>query len=306
MPVQRSELSVRQKLVYRIGYGIVRCLLAGLLLVPYERRVAAAGWVSSRLAAPLAGYRKRIRTNLQLVCPDLTRNEVDRLVQAVPDNAGRTIIEVFSTAPFVARSRAAELVGPGFKDLQTARADGRPVIIVTAHFGNFYAILGCMRALGYEMGALYRRMGNPYFNDHYLRHISRLSGSVFEQGPQGMRDLIRHLRSGGMLGILNDVHVAGGAPLTFFGEPAKTSLATAELALRFNCVLLPVYVQRQKNGLDFMIETRPPIGHSDPRTMTQALNDDLERTVRDNMGQWFWIHRRWKDAPARDHIEHNG
>ncbi|MEY8842491.1 lauroyl acyltransferase, partial [Cribrihabitans sp. XS_ASV171] len=56
----------------------------------------------------------------------------------------------------------------------------------------------------------------------------------------------------------------------------------------------PCYAIRQANGVDFDIRVHAPVPHSDPETMTQYINDDLEDVVRQHMGQWFWIHRRWK------------
>jgi len=74
----------------------IRALIGAALLVPYRYRVPMAGWVVSRLVAPLAGYSKRVRDNLAHVMPDLPQTEVRRLMRAVPDNAGRTLIEIYS------------------------------------------------------------------------------------------------------------------------------------------------------------------------------------------------------------------
>jgi KDO2-lipid IV(A) lauroyltransferase len=46
--------------------------------------------------------------------------------------------------------------------------------------------------------------------------------------------------------------------------------------------------------LSFQIIVEAPIPHGTPEAMTQALNDSLEAIVRQNIDQWFWIHRRWK------------
>ena len=84
-------------------------------------------------------------------------------------------------------------------------------------------------------------------------------------------------------------------PLEFFGQKALTSLATAEMALKFNALLVPVWGLRDKDGLHFNIQVETPIEHSDPLTMTRTFNTRLEAVIRDNMDQWLWIHRRWKD-----------
>ena len=100
-----------------------------------------------------------------------------------------------------------------------------------------------------------------------------------------------------MVGIVADQHVQGAPYLNFFGKPARTALSAAELALRHDALLVPIYGIRQPDGLSFEIAVEAPIAHSTPQEMTQALNDSLEARVRAHMDQWLWIHRRWKPGP---------
>jgi KDO2-lipid IV(A) lauroyltransferase len=214
----------------------------------------------------------------------------------VPRNVGRTLIEIYSGPEFVARAIKAPIEGPGLARLESARAEGRPVILVTGHMGNYDAVRANLIHRGFNMGALYRRMSNPYFNEHYVHSISQIGTPLFEQGRKGMIEMVRHLRSGGILGILTDLYAKHGEALTFFGQKARTSLVTAELALKYNAALIPVYGLRDPDGFGFRIIALDEIPHSDPVTMTQAVNDGLEALVRENMDQWFWVHRRWKLA----------
>jgi len=306
MPAEKSDLTTSARAKYYVSNLFLRGLIGLARLLPYRWRIPAMGWLVSRVLAPLAGFRSRIRDNLKLVRPDLSQAEVEQLCLDVPDNAGRMVMEYYSTKPFMARCDAATASGPGIEALEKARAEGRAVIIVTAHFGNYEAVRGYLRATGHEMGVLYRRMANPYFNEHYVRSLAALGRPTFEQGRRGMVELVKHLRGGGILGILTDLHAHGGKELDFFGQPAVTSVITADLALKYNAVLIPCYGIRQPNGLDFHVELHEPVPHTDAITMTQAINDDLEKMVRAHMGQWFWIHRRWKPwanlglQPAQD------
>lgn len=178
--------------------------------------------------------------------------------------------------------------------MKEAKAAGRPVIMVTGHFGNYDAARAALIAAGYPLGALYRRMANPYFNDDYVRAIEGNGKPMFEQGKRGMVEMVRYLKKGGTIAIVTDLHVHGGTEIDFFGKPAVTSLVPAELALKYNAVVIPAYGIRRENGLDFDIQLNAEIPHSDPVTMTRAMCEDLEREVRKHMGQWFSIHKRWK------------
>jgi KDO2-lipid IV(A) lauroyltransferase len=280
--------------IERLRNKMLRGLIGLLLALPYTWRVPLCGWVMAYIIAPIAGYDKRVRDNLALIMPDLPQDEVRRMMRAVPRNVGRTLIEIYSGAEFIARATAEPLKGEGLAALDEAHAAGRPVILVTGHFGNYDASRAALIARGYRVGALYRPMGDADFNDHYVKAISRIGTPVFPRGRAGLADMVRFLRSGGMLGLLMDQHMGHGAPLSFFGHPAMTALSAAELALKYDALVVPTYAVRRAGGLDFDIIIEPPIPHGTASEMTQALNDSLEHLVRDHLDQWFWIHRRWK------------
>ena len=137
-------------------------------------------------------------------------------------------------------------------------------------------------------------MKNPYFNEHYVAAISKLGTPLFPRDKRGMAAMIRFLRGGGMLGLLIDQHMSHGARLSFFGHDAMTALSAAEMAIKYDALLIPIYAIRLENGLDFRIVVESPIPRGTPEAMTQALNDSLEALVRQHLDQWLWIHRRWK------------
>lgn len=289
----------------RLVDAIFRSLIWLARRLPYERRVIVGGWVFSRLIAPLAGYRRRIRANLALVFPDMQRAGVRRLCRAVPDHIGRNLIELYSPEEFRPRAIAAPMTGAGTVPLNDARRANRPVVLVSGHFGNFNVIRAAFAARGISMAGLYRPMNNRFFNDHYVEAMIRIAAPLHPRDRAGMTAFIRHLRKGGTVAMLLDQRMAHGQPLMFFGHRAWTALSAAELALKFDALLLPIYAIRQENGLDFAIVAQAPIAHTTSEAMTQALNDSLEAMVRRHMDQWFWIHRRWA-APKAHHMPGGG
>jgi len=273
---------------------ILRILIFLALALPYETRVRASGWVTRRVIAPLARYDERAEANLSLIYPEMPAAERARIARDVADNAGRTLIENYSTGDFLARMADAVPHGPGLAALEAAREAGRPAILVTGHFGNYEAARAALVARGFEIGGLYRPMANPFFNRHYVRTMEAFGGPVFPQGRRGTAGFVRHLKAGGILVLLTDQHDRRGAELRFLGRPALTAVSAAQLALRYGADLIPFYATRRTDGLSFDIELEAPILHSTPETMMQALNDSLEARVKAAPEQWFWIHRRWK------------
>jgi Kdo2-lipid IVA lauroyltransferase/acyltransferase len=270
---------------------VARGLIGVSLALPYRLRVPLMGWFLRRLVGPYAGYSKRACENLALIWPDMPLEKRSQIAAQSLDNAGRTLIENYSKA-FTARQARLTPTGPGLAALDAAKAAGRPVILVSGHFGNYEAARACLVARGFTVGGLYRPMTNPYFNAHYIRTMEAFGGPVFPQGRAGTAGFVKHLKAGGLLVLLFDQRAAG-EDIDFLGRPAKTALSAAELALRYNADLIPFYATRQPDGLSFAVEMEAPIAKASALEMTTALSQSLEARVRTHPEQWFWVHRRW-------------
>lgn len=285
-------------LVQRTRHWLVNALLVALiqmaLLLPYAPRIRLLGWIVEKAIGPVAGYRASARANLARIWPDRPQAERHAIADACLNNAGRTFIENYSARDFPKRLANNPLQGPGWDALQKAKIEGRPVILVTGHFGNYEAVRAALVGRGLNVGGLYRNMSNPYFNAHYVKTMQRFGGPVFAQGRKGTAGFVRHLKQGGQLVLLFDQHVIGAPELDFLGHSANTALSAAELALRYDALLIPFYGVRQPNGLGFDTILEAPVPPSDPMTMTQALNDSLAARINSDPEQWFWVHRRWR------------
>ena len=275
-----------------------RVLIGGMKTLPYRYRVPAMGRFVSRVLAPAAGWDRRVRANLAHALPDLPEAEIRRLVRAVPDNVGRTLVEVYSGGELKRRLAGLRPTGPGLAALEQARAAGRPILFVTAHTGNFAALRPVLEAAGYPVAALYRPMDIAAFNEHYRAALAEMGEPLLPTDRKGLAAFVRNLSRGGNGFLLTDVYNIGGAPVTFFGQTAPSPVSAAKWALRYDALLVPAYSRRLPSGLDFEMIVDAPIPPGDPVEMTQQINDRLEAFVRDNLEQWFWIHRRWK--PERD------
>ncbi|MBF9043187.1 lauroyl acyltransferase [Rhodobacterales bacterium HKCCE4037] len=263
------------------------------LRLPYRRRVPMVGTLMRSLGG-VTGYRARAEEQLAYIYPDMSPEARRRTARAVLDNVGRVLIENYSTEDQLRLARQWPTDGPGFAACEAARANGRGILFISGHFGNYQAARAAMNVRGYNMGGLYRLMNNPYVNAHYVATVEAVGGPAFPRDRRGLAKFVRVLRDGGQGAMLIDQYFRGGAMLDFLGKSAPTALSAAELALKYDALLVPIYGVRQENGLDFEIRVEEPIPHSDPRTMTQALNDSLSAQVNAHPEQWFWVHRRWK------------
>lgn len=292
-----ADLPWRVKVAYLATNAVARACIAAALALPYRIRVPFMGWIMARIVGPVAGFNRRAADHIAFIMPHLPVAEHQRIARASLNNTGRTLIENYSTRALLARQKGALISGPGYAAMQAAAKSGQPVILVTGHFGNYEAPRATLVGEGFEVGGLYRDMSNPYFNAHYVRTMQAFGGPVFPQGRKGTAGFVRHLKAGGQLVLLFDQHVQKAPVLDFLGHPALTAISAAELALRYNALLIPFYGVREKDGLSFKCVMEAPIPHSDPETMTQAMNDSISARIRAHPEQWLWVARRWRAMP---------
>nr|WP_274705523.1 lysophospholipid acyltransferase family protein [Salipiger pentaromativorans] len=272
----------------------MRGLIGLALALPHRTRLRLMGWAVRRIIAPLAGYRRRAMENLAHVWPEMPEAERRAIADRVADNAGRTMIENYDVTGLLARMADAPVTGDGLAEIERARAEGRPILFVTGHYGNFEAPRAALVARGWRIGGLYRPMANPFFNEHYAANMHALSDPVFEQGRRGTMGLLKHIRGGGMGVLLFDVYSSDGVPIDFLGQPAPTLTSAAEIALKTGALFVPFFGIRRPDGQSFDAVFEAPIPHGDPVEMMKEATRRLEARIAADPGQWFWIHRRWK------------
>lgn len=276
---------------------LAAALLGGLSWLPYGTRLSAMGWVGRAVLGP-AKLNRKIRGNLALVMPELPESEIRAICRAVGEHAGRMLGELHAGAEFARRAAQMPIIGAGLAALEQARLEGRPVILASGHFGNYDAVRSHLAYNGYRFGGLYRPMSNPAANRRYVALMEAISSPLFATTGQGMAEMVRFLRGGGVLGVLTDLNSETGIEVDFLGHPALVALSTAKMALKNNALLLPIYATREPDGVSFVIEVEAPVPHTDPRTMTRTLIASLEARIRAAPGQWlYWSNRRWRDQP---------
>ena len=146
-----------------------------------------------------------------------------------------------------------------------------------------------------ETGAVYRKNNNPWYERLFLRSIKHGGLPIVARGSSGNITMIRHLKKGGFFALLVDQKYNSGEPLEFLGQDAKTTTAPAEMALRYNLPLVPVFAIRQPNKRNITIKYEEPIAHSDVITMTNQINDRISNRIKANPEQWYWLHNRWNE-----------
>lgn len=270
-------------------YGLA---LARLMFAPFspQGRSRSVGWLA-RNVGPYLWLSKRIDENIDLVRPQYDAAKRWAIRRGVMDNFARTASEYLDLQDLAARS--AQFPVKGVENLQAALAtNGGRLVVVSAHYGNWEAVRAVAARQGAPLGIIYRAFNNRRIDDYAFRQITACGWPAFRKGAEGSKALFRHVRGGGGAMILVDQRAGGAPSLDFMGEPAETSLAAAQLALKLKAPLLPAAARRTSEGFEVVFE--PPVAPSDPLTMSQEVNRIVGEWVDAAPEQWFWLHRRWR------------
>ncbi len=280
----------------RLRDWLIVALLRIVLLIsrplPFDKRVVLGGKIVGAITARVPVASQRIFKNLNLIYPNNSSQENRQLVKAISRNFGMNLIEFYNMAEFAKRQKHVQPMGEGVRLLDELIAKNKPAIFVSGHFGNWEVFRAYMSGLGKPLASLYKENSNTHYERIFLKSLT-YSGPAFTTGVRGMSGLIRHLRSGEMISLLHDQRIKGAPLMDFMGKPAHTSLATAEMALKYNIPIIPIYVTRLNGQSQFHIEIEAPIAVGSAEEMAQAMNDSLAKQVRKTADQWYWFHDRW-------------
>lgn len=272
---------------------------AAMRALPIDAASAVGGCLA-RVVGPRLRISARARRHLSAALPDLPAAEIERVLRGMWDNLGRVAAEYPHLRQIRVFAPGGRVETVGAEHLDRAIAAGRPVIVFGGHLGNWEIAALAAGQYGIDVAQVYRAANNPLVD----RMIARFRGSDSEfiaKGAVASRRALAALRRGAHLTLLVDQKLNDGIAVPFFGRPAMTAPALAQLALHFDCTVLPARVERLR-GAHFRLTVYPALTvpqsgerAADVASLMAAVNRTLEDWIRERPEQWFWVHRRWPD-----------
>ena len=129
----------------------------------------------------------------------------------------------------------------------------------------------------------------------YLRK-KYICKNQIKKGLSGVRETVEYIKKEYSIALMIDQRVSEGEKINFFGKPALTSTLPAQLAIKYNLGIIPVFIERLNNNqfrIEFFKEIKPR-DFKNKLEITKKLNNILETMISRNPGQWIWSHNRWK------------
>ncbi len=277
------------------GMGLLRIVVA----LPH-RVGLAVGRSIGRLAHLFGGPRRAVvRRNLALCFPELTQLECQALAKRHFESLGMSLIEMgigrWSSDRKIHRLMSLE----GLEHFRAAVADGRGIILLSAHFTTLEA---SGRILAFEsppFDAVYRKNRSDFITE--LQRTGREVSADATIEKRDIKKMVKSLRSGRPVWYAPDQSFdrKGAVIVRFFGVPCMHTTATSSLARLGKAVVLPYFPRRLENGR-YVMSIGPPLEDfpgEDPVTDTARYIQLLEAHIRRCPEQYFWIHRKFKNLP---------
>ncbi len=292
-PVNRYLFHPIQALAAVVVYSLFRVL-------PIDVASALGGWFG-RAIGPHLSLSSRATKNLSAAFPEKSPAEIAVIVRGMCDNLGRVAAEYPHLSEINVYDPDGRVETIGGENVDLLREDGNAGVFFSAHLGNWEIVSLGATQRGLPLDRVYREANNRLVEWLYQHGRAAVEGALIPKGPAGARLLLKSIKGGNHLGMLVDQKMNDGIPVAFFGRDVMTAPALAELALRYDCPVVPARVTRLK-GARFRLTIFPPLElvrtgdrQADVAANMTQVNAVIEQWVRDTPEQWLWLHNRWPE-----------
>ncbi|MEA2047043.1 MAG: lysophospholipid acyltransferase family protein [Campylobacterota bacterium] len=244
--------------------------------------------------------------NLTMAFPEKTSAEIEELSKEVYRQLSMTISEILFM--FIGKLDIEDVI----KNHEEAKeklkeiAEHSPhgVIVMTAHFSNWELAAHFLAKNGLPMLAIGRKGNNNLIENNITTPFREKYGNQAVIKSKAMMLMIKRLKGAGNVGLLIDQKAgqSNSVKVDFFGKPAETTLSVASLKLKFDPLVVPIFIARDSEGY-YEIIIHDPIEYTADeiedhdaklKAMTSHYNQVIENVVRCYPSQWFWMHNRWR------------
>lgn len=289
---------------HHLQLGLFR-LLEGLLRALPARAAAGLGRCAGRLFHRIdARHRRVVRSNLRNSNLGLDEAQIRAMSLACFEHFGAMLFSTVHLLRATPEQLRRVIHIEGQENVTAAFAEGKGVIGLTGHFGNWELMALALSLEGRTLAVIGRELDNPLLETVLRNFRTRFGNSVIAKDG-GVRGALKALKAGKFVGFLLDQDaLASGVFVKFLGRWASTFSTAGILAARMDLPVLPIFSQVNGDGT-LTVHVHPPF-HApktgdparDAWTATQRMTTWIESQVKAQPLQWFWMHRRFKTQPG--------
>ena len=299
--------TARSAMEYAV-YLTVRVFICVVQALRMDTCQALAAGLATLFADVLKIRRGVIDENLRHAFPDMPEHRRRRLTWQMWEHLFILVVEIAHAPRKIHETNWRDfLVLGNAAALTRLLLSDRPLVIVSAHFGNFEMAGYLMGILGFPTYTVARTLDNRHV-DAFLNRFRSRTGQHMIPKRGGYEEIVKVLSQGGRMTFLADQYAGSkGCWVEFFGRPASVHKAIALFALGHDAPLAVGYGRRLERPLKYELRLEAmadPSGGEEHvasvPTLTQWYTSELENVIRRAPEQYWWLHRRWKDTrPAK-------
>ena len=246
---------------------------------------------------PLFRSKNLIKENIINAYPKIENKDLKKIINGMWGNYGRILSEYVFMKNFRNSKLSDNIIIKGQEILDKIKSENKPVIFISGHFNNFELMAMHIEKSGLEVAAIYRPLNNKFLN-FFMEKIRKkfICKHQIKKGISGTKKILNHFKNGTSIALMIDQRLSQGIKTNFFNQEALTTTIPAQFVKKFNCKIVPIYIERI-NKFNFALKVYEPISYSKDETIhniTSDLNKILEKMILKNPEQWIWSHNRWK------------
>jgi KDO2-lipid IV(A) lauroyltransferase len=260
------------------------------------------GEIIGKYFGPLFRKKTIAKKNILIAFPNFNEKSINEMIDRMWKNIGRIFGEYIHINKFsIIDNSKKKIVFTNRDDAEILKKNNKPIVFFSGHFANFELMAKCLQELGFNIGAIYRPLNNIFLNPimEFIRK-KYICPIQIEKGSNGTKKLIKHISNNNPLALMVDQRLSSSIRVPFFDQPATTTITPAQLAIKYDALLVPVFLKRlEKTNFEFFIEeplitNRTNDYDKDIFNITQIMNIKIEEFIKRDPAHWLWSHDRWK------------
>jgi len=260
------------------------------------------GEIIGKYFGPLFRKKTIAKKNILIAFPNFNEKSINEMIDRMWKNIGRIFGEYIHINKFsIIDNSKKKIVFTNRDDAEILKKNNKPIVFFSGHFANFELMAKCLQELGFDIGAIYRPLNNIFLNPimEFIRK-KYICPIQIEKGSNGTKKLIKHISNNNPLALMVDQRLSSSIRVPFFDQAATTTITPAQLAIKYDALLVPVFLKRlEKTNFEFFIEeplitNRTNDYDKDIFNITQIMNIKIEEFIKRDPAHWLWSHDRWK------------
>lgn len=283
---------------------VLRGVSRGIAALPLSDALAFGRFLGWLYGSVVRYHRSDALAEFKRVFPETSDRDVRKAIDRMYAHLGMNVVESLRLIAPSETYLNAYVQWEGKEHVQQALEQGRGVLLLTGHLGNWELLASlASRVFGRPFSIIAKPIKGKAFQ-RYLEETRGRFGMRVLPAKGSYRECFRALKRNEMIGFVLDQNMIRreGVFVDFLGRPACTTPGLAHLAVRTGAVVVPAFARRvgqDRHRAEFLPPMDPPADDSE-KALTEATaryTALIEQKVREIPEQWIWLHRRWRTTP---------